>query len=231
MEKNLCAYLPVSRWVSRKHIFSFLLEITMNKRTILLLVSVLALTIVSIAWGRHRQVAASSQEPAAGEQKGTPEVPDHIVYLHLFRHIAAFKKKAVEMARAGKDGSSFGRYFKRKLELSDTQAQTLDDIASDCDQELNQLDARAKTLIDLFKAQYPGGKVPHGELPKPPPAELRAMTEERNAIVLRYRDRLHGHLGDVAFNRLQSFVQRQVAPNIYNEKRDQPAVLAQSNEH
>jgi hypothetical protein len=76
-------------------------------------------------------------------------------------------------------------------------------------------DERAKAIILAYKAQYPGGRVPHGELPKPPPAELRALSEERDAIVLRSRDRLKEALGEGEFNRFNSFVKERVAPNVY----------------
>lgn len=145
----------------------------------------------------------------------SPDVPEHVAYLHLFRHIAAFKKKAEAVAREGKDGSAFGSYFKRKADLNDDQAQLLEVIASECVGELSRQDAKAKVLIDAYKAQYPGGRVPHGEVPQPPPTELRAMSEARDAIVLRYRDRLRATFGEDEFYRFQGFVKRIVAPNIH----------------
>ena len=62
-------------------------------------------------------------------------------------------------------------------------------------------------------AQYPGGQLPHGEKPAPRPAELRALTEERDALVLRTCDRLRASLGEDEFKRFDDFVKHSVAPN------------------
>jgi hypothetical protein len=180
----------------------------MNKKRILTILCVLALAIGAFVVSRHGQTAKSSATPKA------PEVPDHIAYRHLFRHVAAFKKQAEENEKQGKDGSSFRAFFKHKMQLSDEQARVLNDIADDCDREVKQQDEQAKIFIDAYKAQYPGGRVPHGETPKPPPIELKAMTEERNQIILRARDRLHATLGDDEFKHFDGFVKHQVAPNV-----------------
>ncbi|MDT4952965.1 MAG: hypothetical protein QOJ02_1103 [Acidobacteriota bacterium] len=184
----------------------------MNKKRILLGLCLFALALGSLAWAGQRQSARSSHEQKAQEQ--APEIPDQIAYLHLFRRVAAFKKKAVEVEREGKDNSSLKTYFKRQAELNDTDDKILGAIASECNDELMLIDAKAKAVIDAFKAQYPGGRVPHGELPKSPPAELRAISEERDAIVLRYRDLLRASLGENKFSRFHNFVKRRIAPNI-----------------
>ena len=74
--------------------------------------------------------------------------------------------------------------------------------------------SRAKPLIAAYKAQYPGGQVPHGQIPGPPPAELRKLSEERDASVLRARDRLRARFGDDEFKRFDNFVKTKIAPNI-----------------
>lgn len=178
----------------------------MNKKRILAVFCVLVLALGVLATTRRGQTAQSPQQPAS--------IPDHIAYKHLFRHVAAFKKQAEENEKQGKDGSSFRSFFKHKAELSDDQTRVLDEIADDCERQVKQQDEQAKIIIDAYKAQYPGGKVPHGETPKPPPVELKAMTEERNAIILRARDRLHVTIGDEEFKRFDDFVKHHVAPNI-----------------
>ena len=181
----------------------------MNRRRMLTSLCFLALGIGSLALARQSQsVQQSSAQPRPGG------VPDYVAYKHLFHHVAAFKKKAEETERDGKDGAPFRTFFKRKAQLSDEQARLLDQIASDFDQEVKLQDARAKVLIDAYRAQYPDGKVPHGETPKPPPAELKVMTQERNAIILRARDRLRAAFGDDEFRRFDDFVKRNVAPNV-----------------
>lgn len=187
----------------------------MSRKRTLLALCLFASALGSIAWGSEGQPVPQSQEQKSTEH--APEIPDQVVYLHLFRRIAALKKKAVEAEREGKDSSSLKTYFKRKAELNDAADKILDAIALDCDSELKLVDAKAKAAISAFKAQYPGGRVPHGELPQRPPAELRAISEERDAIVLRYRALLRASLGNDQFSRLDSFVKKSIAPNIHSK--------------
>jgi hypothetical protein len=90
----------------------------------------------------------------------------------------------------------------------------LEQVAVECDQEIQALAQRAKPLIEAYRAQYPGGQVPQGQTPAPPPVELRKISEERDAIILRARDRLRAAFGDDEFNRFDNFVKTRVASNI-----------------
>ncbi len=66
-------------------------------------------------------------------------------------------------------------------------------------------------VIETFSAQYPNRVAPKGQkLPEPPP-ELKVMQAERNAIVLRGRDRLRAALGEQEFARFHDFVLRRFA--------------------
>src|SRR5205085_2255912 len=116
--------------------------------------------------------------------------PDNISYRHLFHHLVALKKKAEEVEKDGKDATQYRTHFQRKAQLSDNQARILDETAAEFDQQEKLLAAQAQPLIDAYKAQYPNGKVPHGQKPAPPPAELHRLSQERDALVLRTRDRL-----------------------------------------
>jgi hypothetical protein len=150
-------------------------------------------------------------------------VPDEVIYRHLFHHVVAFKKKAGEFRRAGKDGRSFETYFMRKAGLDERENESLAEIASEYDVEAGLLEARAKVLIDAYDAQYPGGRVPSGQTPKPPAPELRAMSEERDAMVLRYRDRLRAAFGDEGFSRFHAFAKGRVVPVISSRPNDTTA--------
>lgn len=198
----------------------------MREKRILAALCVSVLTLGLLAFGREGQSAPPTQEGPATQEE-SPELPDQVAYLHLFRQIAAFKKRAEKLEREGKDSAALKTYFKRKAGLDDPDARVLDHIADQCERELQLQDAKAKAVIDAFKAQYPGGRVPHGELPKPPPAELRAMSEERDAIVLRYRDLLRASLGEEGFGRVQTFAKRRIVPDTFPQPTDQAPLAAQ----
>lgn len=147
-------------------------------------------------------------------QTNLSEMPDHIVYRHLFRHVAAFEAKADDLERQGKEAKTFRGFFKHKADLSDYQAQMLDQISAQCALEIKLIDERAKPIIEAYQANYPNGRVPHGQKPLPPPDKLRQLTQERNELVLRKRDELRTAFGEEAFGRFQQFVKNKIAPNV-----------------
>ncbi len=181
----------------------------MTKKLAVLVIGVVLLGITAFSFSSQINPAV----PVSAENN-SPEVPDYVVYRHLFRHVAAFKAKADELERAGKDASHLRGFFKHKADLSDNEAQELERISSDCALEIKAIDERAAPIIEAFKAQYPNGQVPHGQTPVAPPAELREMTKERNELVLRKRDELRAAFGEEAFASFQKFVKNKIAPNV-----------------
>ncbi len=181
----------------------------MTKKLIIFVVGVVLLGVAALVFSS--QLNSNVRTLA---QNNPPEVPDQIVYRHLFRHAAAFKAKADGLERQGKEAKHLRRFFKHKANLSDYEAQALDRIASQCATEIKAVDERAKPIIEAYKAQYPNGQVPHGQLPAPPPAVLREMTRERNELVLRKRDELRAAFGEERFKHFHQFVKSKNAPNV-----------------
>jgi hypothetical protein len=188
----------------------------MNKKRLLTVLCILACSIGVLGFG-HQQ--ARTEQPA---QDQPSEVPDHIAYKHLFNHIAAFKKEAEKAEREGKDPEPFKGFFRRKAELSEEQSRVLEDVATECSKNVKALDAKAQASVKAYLAQYPGGLVPYGEKPAPRPTGMREMTEERDAVVLRCRDRLRDAFGEQEFKRFHGFVKTRIAPNVHLEKARQP---------
>jgi hypothetical protein len=154
------------------------------------------------------QSRAQSRSPVSQAQ-----IPEHVLYRHLFHHVLALKKKAEEFEKDGKDAAQFRTHFKRQAVLNDSQVGALDLVATQYDEQEKVLDTRAKPIIDAYKAQYPGGQVPHGQKPVPPPAELRSLSLERDALALRSRDQLRASLGS-EFERFDKFVKTRVAADV-----------------
>jgi hypothetical protein len=186
----------------------------MSKKRMPLLFGGLALAVCTLLLARQPVATPRPPQPAQGQAavQQVPDVPDEVAYRHLFHHVVSFKKKAAEFRRAGKDGRSLETYFMRKAGLDERQNESLAEIASEYEVEVSFLDARAKVIIDAYDAQYPGGRVPQGQTPKRPPAELRAMSEERDRMVLRYRDRLRAAFGEEGFARFHAFAKGRVVP-------------------
>lgn len=180
----------------------------MTQKIIIFVIAVVLIATAVLAFSSQINPAAQTRA-----QSGSREAPDEIVYRHLFRHVAAFKAKADEAERQGKEARHYRRFFKHKANLSDEQAQILEQIASQCALEIEAIDERAKPIIEAYKAQYPNGQVPRGQTPSPPSPELQQMTKERNELVLRKRDELRAAFGENEFKRFREFVKNKVAVN------------------
>jgi|ERR1700686_2674679 len=177
------------------------------KKQVAVALCVLGVAIGGLSLSRQYRSSASSQ-------KKLVQVPEHVMFKHLFHHVITLKKKAEDTEKEGKDATQFKTHFIRKAQLSSEQSHVLEEVAAEFDQEEQLIAARAKPLVEAYTAQYPNGQVPHGQNPARPPGELRKLSEERDAAVLRARDRLHVRLGDEEFKRFDNFVKAQIAPNI-----------------
>lgn len=140
--------------------------------------------------------------------------PPQVVYSALFHHVVAVRQQAEAEELQGRDARSLRSIFREKADLSEVQAHLLDGIATDCVREVAAQDARAQVIISAFKARFPPGRLPLGVKLPPPPPELTQMQEERNAMILRARDRLRLSLGEDEFQRFEGMVTRQVASSI-----------------
>jgi hypothetical protein len=129
-------------------------------------------------------------------------IPEHVAYSFLFRSVASFRKRAEEIGMP----AALNRALLKEANISEAQARVLDEIAATTLQEVERQDERARAVIKAFRDRYPGGVVPKGANLPEPPSELKAMREERNAILLRGRDRLRLALGDQGFARFHQFV-------------------------
>jgi hypothetical protein len=155
-----------------------------------------------------------AQERQAQEQPKRIPAPPQVVYSALFHHVVAVKDQAEAEERQGKDASSLRSLFRERADLSEVQAHLLSAIAVDCVREVAAQDARAQVIISAFKARFPPGRLPSGVKLPPPPPELKQMQQEREAIVLRARDRLRLSFGEAGFQRFEEFVTRRVASGI-----------------
>lgn len=147
---------------------------------IVLLVS--AFTVGRDASDKHTRHQLSPQSTSP-QQEHT--VPDHIVYGFLFHKIASLNKRTRELQAQGRIGRTPYFPLQDEANLTQAQARVLSEIASACLQEVQKQDERAGVIIEEFRAQFPGGRIPAGATPPPPPPpELKVMWEERNAILL-----------------------------------------------
>jgi hypothetical protein len=189
----------------------------MNKKYMLIAFTFIALALSALAFNR----AAGSPQPVkqgdADSAQSAYSVPEHVIYRHLFHHAHLMHEKADKAERLGEmeKASSFRSIYKHEAELNEEQTRAFNEIADECEREVIEQDNKAKVIIDAFRARYPGGLVPNGEPLPPPSPELAQMQSERNAIILRARDRLRAAFGEEEFSRFKKFIKAKVAPNIH----------------
>ena len=178
----------------------------MTKPHAFILICAAALVACALVFTRPSRITATTLTQANSIEQESP-IPEHVAYNFLFLSVASFRKKATERGKPEAINSA----LQREAALSDMQARLLDEIAAATLKEVDLQDARARVIIEAFRAHYPGGIVPQGEKLPPPPPELKAMQEERNSMVLRGRDRLLAVFGQQEFGRFNKFVMNRFA--------------------
>lgn len=191
----------------------------MNKRQGTVLICSIALVVGALSLWMPTPSAAPSQQSSPAPRSSAPT---HVVYSALFHHVVDVMREADEMQRQGKDTSPLRSFFQRKANLNEFQARILDTVADECVRQLDVQDARAQLIINEFRKRFPPGKLLPGVKLPPPPPELTQMQEERDAMILRARDRLRVALGEDEFQRFEGFVMERVASGI------EPVVLQRS---
>jgi hypothetical protein len=193
----------------------------MKIRLTLIAFFVLALSTSAVVFGKrsankqadYKRLSAMREQDAA-LPRSQLSIPEHITYGFFFNRIIAVQQRATGRPDAYASGQVIRTSIEREANLSDAQLLVLNNIAFVCTQQLRGQDKRAGQIIAAFRARYPKGIVPPGESLPPPPTELKAMQEERNAIVLRARDQLRRVFGEQVFNRLDEILKRDIASNV-----------------
>lgn len=167
---------------------------------------------VEKAANRKRQdtVNMSSAEANPEEQN----IPEHIIYSQIFRHIQELNRKADDEESKGKDGSHFRKLYKEMAKLDDKESKALDKITEKTNLEIEKLDKKARKIIEQHRAKTPEGKLEFGQLPPAPPAELVELSNQRKALILQAVGELRTEFGEEEFAKFKDFVEREVKPGI-----------------
>jgi hypothetical protein len=170
------------------------------------------------AKAQSNQLSAGATSTPQQSQPAPPEA----TYDELFYHVNFLKKKAVEKDQHGEDSTLLHTFYKRQAKLKDKQNDALNKVAADVEREVSALDKKAENIIRQFRATVQGMRLKPGEALPDPPEELKAMEQERSAVILRARDALRTSLGEQGFAQLDSYVQQNIAPKIRTMRLDRP---------
>ena len=184
----------------------------MKRKKLVIAGSVVIALIAASTFYLHSKakIGRSNKRPSDARQNVRPQD----IYEQMFRHYAMLQRKAQDMERNHQDGNGPRTFYQRQGRLSDRQSRDLDLVATDCVDELERLDGRAKELIDQTRALVPGGQLQKDQTSPPAPAELDRLQEKREAKVLQARDQLRLRLGEGEFGRFDEFVHRLIAASM-----------------
>ncbi|MGI8669591.1 MAG: hypothetical protein ACR2J3_07025 [Aridibacter sp.] len=165
---------------------------------------------------RRRQdtVNMSSAEANPEEQN----IPEHIIYSQIFRHIQELNRKADDEESKGKDGSRFRKLYKQMAKLDDKESKALDKITKKTNLEIEKLDKKARKIIEKLRAETPDGKLEFGQLPPAPPAELLELSNQRKQLIMQAITELRTDFGEDGFAKFKDFVEKKVKPGIRRMK-------------
>lgn len=172
-----------------------------------------------VAPATAKSLSAANPTPTAPMQ---PAVPEHAVYNELFYHVNFLKKKADKEQQAGRDASVLRSFYKRQAKLDDAQSDLLEMTARGLARDAEVLDRQAEKIIKKFRSDVQKIVLKLGDRLPEPPAVLKTMQAERDSLVMRARDSLRAGLGEEAFQRLDQYVQENIARKMTAERLDRP---------
>lgn len=140
----------------------------------------------------------------------TPTDSAWTTYDFYFKHLASLDEVANEQAAAGNaDAATRWRaHEQRAAGLSDEEGRILKDVAYGCNQAVKDQDASIQAGISAFHDQYPNGQF----LSIPLPLEMIQLDQDKIAIINSHIDQLRSGLGDVSFQKLDSYIQANFQP-------------------
>jgi len=141
-------------------------------------------------------------------EKITPaqEVPPTVLWHMIFSLSRMTEQEAKKMNQQGRNGDAWSQYFIKRGALSAASEKIFKETAAAYLKDLEPIDRRAKEVTDAMRAQYPKGLIKDPKNMPLPPAELGVLQQQKNALVLRYRDAFKNAVSPESFNKFSDFL-------------------------
>jgi hypothetical protein len=141
-------------------------------------------------------------------EKTTPaqEVPQTVLWHMIFSLSRMTEQQAQKVNQQGRSGDAWSKYFIKRGALSTAAEKIFKEKADAYLKELEPIDRRAKEVTDAMRAQYPKGLIKDPKNMPLPPAELGVLQQQKNQLVLRYRDAFKNAVNPEAFNKFSDFL-------------------------
>jgi hypothetical protein len=150
------------------------------------------------------QVTSGAQKVGEGVIS-SPKPRAAVVYGGFFQLVVDLQKHASELESDGANSDSVRGYVQTEVNLSDNDMAKVNDVAARCVELVAQQDNKALAVIQEFKSQFPGGRIPKGVHLPPPPSELKTLQDERDQIILAAKNELENSVGAAASEKIARF--------------------------
>jgi hypothetical protein len=141
---------------------------------------------------------------------------DATAYRILFRQVANFKKISDDSKADGEDKSYMRGILPRRLELTDTDAESLERISVACAAEMAVVQAKITRAVAAFNQQYALDKAAGKKVTNPPVA-LSDLQAQEDTIVLHYRDTLRSAMKETDFQKAQTEIRKTFGKTLYSK--------------
>jgi hypothetical protein len=188
------------------------------KKPVIFLGSLLVLTLVVI-FGRDYvkgKVNPSVQSTRVARAESKTEIPQHVVYHALFRHVVWLQNKAAELERDGKDGAAFKNRYQRFASLTNQEDIILNQTATDTVNRVKELDKQIEALVKADRESR-SNELKGKPLPSSPPPlnpDVTRLDKERQNTILAGHSRLREGFESDRFANFEKFVKDQVMTQI-----------------
>lgn len=153
------------------------------------------------------QVSENNPAPVAPEKTTPAQEPPQTVLWHMIFSLSRMtEQQAKKMNQQGRSGDAWSKYFIKRGVLSAASEKVFKEKAEAYLKELEPIDRRAKEVTDAMRAQYPKGLIKDPKNMPLPPAELGVLQQQKDALVLRYRDAFKNAVNQEAFNKFSDFL-------------------------
>lgn len=155
---------------------------------------------------RKRQPVKNVRETA----EATQNVPDEVVYFILFNHLVGLKNRAEQEAQLTDEPSlNYYDLYEKQANLDASQSRFLFQTAQNCIDAIKPIDEQAKSIIDRA-----GGQVKSPANIPFPPLELEYLQQQKDDVILNYKNQLGNGLGVEKFAEFNQFARQKIAPQV-----------------
>ena len=149
-------------------------------------------------------LAVARAQQSAGIAAQDDELPIHARYLTLFRRLVAELSDSQNGSHGG--APSYRAILQGDAGLSSEQIKSLVQIASDCMQKVAEIDHQAREITQVYRNQNRSrGQSPEGDQSSPP-SSLKALTQQRDDLILQAREQVRLTFGQAEFERFDRYV-------------------------